>query len=113
MISRQVGTLLCQRQSYLKTSEQVVVSCIREDERFAVILDDTILFPTGGGQPCDRGHLNDVPITECTRKGLEAVHYCENPFQIGEKVTVKLDWSRRFDAMQQHSGQVHYYLLSI
>ena len=40
------------------------------------------------------------------RKGLTAVHYVDQPLEEGATVTVELDWERRFDHMQQHSGQL-------
>uniref|UniRef100_A0A023F7Z2 Putative metal-dependent hydrolase n=1 Tax=Triatoma infestans TaxID=30076 RepID=A0A023F7Z2_TRIIF len=72
---------------------------------FEVILEDTILFPEGGGQPCDYGILNDIPVIQVVRRGSEAVHYVEKPIKEGEQVLLKVDWERRLDHMQQHSGQ--------
>jgi misacylated tRNA(Ala) deacylase len=100
-----------------------VVSCVKiEDEknsnsRYEVILEDTILFPEGGGQPCDFGYLNDKYVTNVIRKGAIAVHYVEaeeKPFETGLVVQQKVDWERRTDNMQQHSGnKQHIRMLSI
>lgn len=78
-----------------------------ELQGFNVILDDTILFPEGGGQPCDYGTLNEKPVRSVIRKGSEAIHFVEHPepFANGESVQQKIDWKRRLDHMQQHSGQ--------
>ncbi|XP_068162369.1 alanyl-tRNA editing protein Aarsd1-like [Antennarius striatus] len=72
---------------------------------FNIKLQDTILFPEGGGQPDDHGLLGDVPVLRVIRQGADALHFVSSPLQEGQEVTVKLDWDRRFDHMQQHSGQ--------
>ena len=58
-------------------------------------------------QPCDFGTLNEKPVRSVIRKGSEAIHFVEHkdPFAIGESVRQKIDWNRRLDHMQQHSGQ--------
>ncbi|XP_069012011.1 alanyl-tRNA editing protein Aarsd1-like isoform X2 [Embiotoca jacksoni] len=72
---------------------------------FTVKLQDTILFPEGGGQPDDHGLIGDVPVLRVTRQGAEAVHFVSSSLEVGQEVQVKVDWERRFDHMQQHSGQ--------
>ncbi|XP_025056522.1 alanyl-tRNA editing protein Aarsd1 [Alligator sinensis] len=72
---------------------------------FYVGLQDTILFPEGGGQPDDRGLIEDIPVLRVTRQGAEALHFVQTPLEPGSEVLLSLDWDRRFDHMQQHSGQ--------
>ncbi|EHB10751.1 Alanyl-tRNA synthetase domain-containing protein 1 [Heterocephalus glaber] len=72
---------------------------------FQVVLEDTLLFPEGGGQPDDRGMIDNVPVLRVTRRGAEADHFTETPLAPGSRVQVHVDWERRFDHMQQHSGQ--------
>ncbi|XP_050571501.1 alanyl-tRNA editing protein Aarsd1 isoform X3 [Cygnus atratus] len=72
---------------------------------FQVVLEDTILFPEGGGQPDDRGLIGDVPVLRVTRRGPEAIHFVQTALEPGAAVLLSLDWERRFDHMQQHSGQ--------
>ncbi|XP_050767826.1 putative protein PTGES3L isoform X1 [Gymnogyps californianus] len=72
---------------------------------FQVVLEDTILFPEGGGQPDDRGLIGDVPVLRVTRRGPEAIHFVQAALEPGAEVLLSLDWERRFDHMQQHSGQ--------
>lgn len=74
---------------------------------FNVVCEDTILFPEGGGQPCDYGTINGQPVRSVLRKGSTAVHFVESDscFEEGAEVQQRLDWSRRLDHMQQHSGQ--------
>ncbi|KAJ3095314.1 Alanyl-tRNA editing protein Aarsd1 [Phlyctochytrium planicorne] len=118
-----VGRLLCQRQPLLKSTTATIVS-IKPSEpapdasskasdaspakpRLDVVLGDTILFPTGGGQPNDLGSIGGVPVVDVVRKGLQCVHVVEDgeALKEGEEVEVLLDWGRRWDHMQQHSGQ--------
>lgn len=58
-------------------------------------------------QPCDHGWINEKAVLDVQRKGAEAYHFVESevPFVVGESVTSKIDWNRRHDHMQQHSGQ--------
>lgn len=83
-----------------------MVSCDQvEPGKFDVICEDTILFPEGGGQPWDTGALNGHPVRSVVRKGSQAIHRVDTEFKAGESVVQKLDWDRRQDHMQQHSGQ--------
>lgn len=62
------------------------------------------MFPEGGGQPWDTGFINDIPVDQVIRKGNEAVMHTPKPLNVGEEVTQKVNWVRRLDHMQQHSG---------
>jgi Ser-tRNA(Ala) deacylase AlaX len=62
------------------------------------------LFPEGGGQPCDTGFIDQVAVVNVQRHKLAHVHYTASPIAQG-RVDLKVDWSRRWDHMQQHSGQ--------
>ncbi|KAM8837562.1 alanyl-tRNA editing protein Aarsd1 isoform 2-T2 [Spinachia spinachia] len=107
----------CQRDSYLTEFVTRVVSCSPAEltheaggkkataKGFNVRLLDTILFPEGGGQPDDRGLIGDVPVLRVTRQGPDAVHFVASPVEVGQEARVTVDWARRFDHMQQHSGQ--------
>ncbi|XP_046531361.1 alanyl-tRNA editing protein Aarsd1 [Equus quagga] len=72
---------------------------------FQVVLEDTLLFPEGGGQPDDHGTIDGVPVLRVTRRGAQADHFTQTPLTPGREVQVRVDWERRFDHMQQHSGQ--------
>jgi len=79
-------------------------------ERWAVILDRTAFYPEGGGQPADRGTLNDLPVLDVQKKGEEICHYLAEPLPEGTAVEGTMvqgtiDWARRFEFMQQHTGQ--------
>uniref|UniRef100_A0AAR5P3S8 Threonyl/alanyl tRNA synthetase SAD domain-containing protein n=1 Tax=Dendroctonus ponderosae TaxID=77166 RepID=A0AAR5P3S8_DENPD len=106
----------CQSDSFLKEFSAKVISCDKAvgadnkkdanvKELYEVILEDTILFPEGGGQPCDYGFLNAIPVNKVVRKGDKAIHIIHEPLPIGSEVKQTINWDRRFDHMQQHSGQ--------
>jgi misacylated tRNA(Ala) deacylase len=115
MSQSQVGRLACQLNSKLQSLQTIVMACNQnkgkagELEEFSIILKDTILFPTGGGQPNDLGFLladnESIEVFDCIRVGMDAVHITRKPLTPGISVEIKLDWKRRFDHMQQHSGQ--------
>jgi len=68
------------------------------------ILSDTILYPEGGGQPADRGAINGVAVLDVQKIDGEVRHFIASPLLPGP-AKVQLDWARRFDHMQQHTGQ--------
>ncbi|ODV83656.1 hypothetical protein CANARDRAFT_29873 [[Candida] arabinofermentans NRRL YB-2248] len=133
MASTVVGALACQRDSYLKSFATKVISCRVQKpepaaasagkkkskteqatvpkELYEVELEDTILFPEGGGQPSDTGVLicangeKKLNVGYIKRDGLKAIHVLEEPLEVGDSVQMTLDWNRRFDHMQQHTGQ--------
>ncbi|WP_019155717.1 alanyl-tRNA editing protein [Robertmurraya massiliosenegalensis] len=73
--------------------------------RWYIILNETAFYPTGGGQPCDLGTLNGVRVLEVEETEEEIRHYVEERLENIGKVKGEIDWSRRFDHMQQHAGQ--------
>lgn len=91
--------------AHLREFSARVVSCEREKERFAVVLDQTAFYPEGGGQPGDTGALDGVRVLDTHARGGEVVHYCDGPLEPGSSVRGTIDWARRFDYMQQHSGE--------
>jgi alanyl-tRNA synthetase len=84
--------------------ETEVVSGGEEHGHRYVVLADTILYPEGGGQPADRGTIGGVPVLDVRKVGGEVRHFLAAPVPPG-RVTAELDWARRFDHMQQHTGQ--------
>ncbi len=86
-----------------------VLSCESAGEAWKIVLDQTAFYPEGGGQPADHGVLKtggrEVPVTDVHEKNGQVVHTCPAPLEPGTMVTGLLDWARRFDHMQQHSGE--------
>ena len=72
-----------------------------------LVLDRTLFFPEGGGQPADTGYLNDCPVRDVQIVEGEIRHYIVllSSLREGDEVTGQIDWERRFDLMQQHSGE--------
>lgn len=71
----------------------------------AVVLNQTLFYPTAGGQPHDTGLLNSIPVVDVMEnEEKEIVHVLDSPID-GTAVEGQIDWQRRFDHMQQHSGQ--------
>lgn len=70
----------------------------------AVVLDQTLFYPESGGQPCDKGHINDIPVLKVFEEGEKIVHVLAQDIK-ADRITGIIDWDTRFDHMQQHSGQ--------
>ena len=94
---------------YLREFPATVLSCEAAGEAWKVVLDQTAFYPEGGGQPADHGVLKtaggEIPVTGVHEKNGAVVHTCAAPAEPGTVVTGVLDWARRFDHMQQHSGE--------
>lgn len=71
-----------------------------------VVLDETTFYPTGGGQPCDLGHLNNIAVIDVEEVDGKLLHRLSEPMP-ADTVSIygRIDWQRRFDHMQQHTGQ--------
>ena len=78
-----------------------------EDSDLLVTLDQTIFFPGGGGQSCDLGTIDGIPVTEVFEDENGEVWHkvSETSLQVGQEVKLTLDWPRRFDNMQRHCGE--------
>ena len=89
--------------SHLKSFSAQVLSCTRVEGGWEVILDATAFYPTGGGQECDLGTLGGARVLDVKERGEAVVHLCDAPLEGSVEGTI--DWARRFDHMQQHSGE--------
>src|SRR3982074_2206626 len=69
-----------------------------------LVLKETAFYPTSGGQPFDLGSLNGTPVVEVVEEDGDIVHVLSSPIDSSE-VEGQIDWPRRFDHMQQHTGQ--------
>ncbi len=86
---------------------QVIANSERVSGWTAVTLDRTAFYPTGGGQPSDTGTLNGLRVVECIDDAEEGVlHVIQGRApEVGTVVKGRIDWLRRLDHMQQHTGQ--------
>ncbi len=83
-----------------------VVSIEQRDGAAEVVLDRTLFYPEGGGQPADRGRLGAARVVDVQEERGEIRHRLDGPTPaVGEDVEGEVDFERRFDHMQQHSGQ--------
>ena len=92
--------------SYLKECDAVVVAV--KDEKY-VVLDQTVFYPKGGGQPCDTGKIisgNEVyNVVYVGKFSGEISHEVDRPnLKAGERVHCVLDWDRRYRLMRSHTA---------
>ena len=96
---------------YLRAFDATVARLDRRDDRLLVTLDRTAFYPTSGGQPFDTGRLGALTVVEAVDEDDGTVTHVtelktENvELKTGDLVHGEIDWARRFDHMQQHSGQ--------
>lgn len=90
--------------SYLREFEARVLRCEATRDTFKVYLDQTAFYPASGGQPTDLGTLAGAEVLEVVDEGDEIAHIVRQA-PPGESVHGVIDWARRFDHMQQHTGQ--------
>ena len=91
---------------YVRTFRCTVASCEESKKgTWLVTLDQTGFYPEGGGQPSDTGTLNGIPVLHVQEKGSQIFHELESPLEPGTQAEGILDWQRRYDNMQQHTGE--------
>jgi len=93
-----------ERDPYATALETRVLRTGAEQGRPFATLEDTILYPEGGGQPADHGTLNGIAVVDVQKRDGEIHHYLAAPVVEGP-ASLELEWTRRFDHMQQHTGQ--------
>lgn len=91
--------------SQLREFTATVLRCEAVKGGWEVTLDATVFYPEGGGQPCDLGTLNDANVLDVQQRGEEIIHMCDKALEAGSTVSGCIDWDRRFDLMQQHTGE--------
>ncbi len=82
-----------------------VTDCRPRENGYLITLEQTAFYPEGGGQLCDMGTLNGIPVTAVREQDGQVVHLCREALAVGQAVTGQIDWQRRFDQMQQHTGE--------
>ena len=90
---------------YQTTFSARVLTCKPSKGGCLVTLDRTAFYPEGGGQPADHGVLGGVTVTDVHEKDGVIFHTCDKVVEPGSTVEGSIDWTRRFDHMQQHSGE--------
>ena len=90
---------------YLSRFTARVLSCEQAGESWRISLDATAFYPEGGGQAGDTGTLGGVRVLDTQEEGEAVVHFCAAPLETGAVVEGIIDFDRRFDLMQQHTGE--------
>jgi alanyl-tRNA synthetase len=86
--------------------DAIVESCDARDGRIEVVLDRTAFYPPSGGQPFDTGRLGEARVVDVfEREDGAVVHVLDRALDVGASVRGDVDWLRRFDHIQQHTGQ--------
>jgi alanyl-tRNA synthetase len=101
---------VCQIDAYKRESLSRVISQVQNaDSTFSVTLEDCIFYPEGGGQPRDYGFVDGVPILDVAKSNEDGKYLAvklPSPLEREKKeVNCVVDWSRRYDFMQQHTAQ--------
>ncbi len=91
--------------AFLRQFDAAVLDCAADKKAWQVVLDRTAFYPEGGGQGADHGTLGGVNVLDVHEKDGVIYHTCDGPLTVGGTVTGQIDWQRRFDHMQQHSGE--------
>jgi alanyl-tRNA synthetase len=86
--------------------DATVAGCAAAGDRFDVVLDRTAFYPESGGQPCDTGVLGPARVLDVQDDDAGVIHHATDaPLAPGSLVRGRIDWPRRLDHMQQHTGQ--------
>jgi len=93
-----------QLDSFLTELETEVIEVGRDEGRIFAITVDTVFYPEGGGQPADHGTMGGVEVIDVKKADGATRHYLNAELPLGP-VRQTLDWTRRFDHMQQHTAQ--------
>lgn len=91
--------------SHLREFDATVVACEPVDGHFRVELDRTAFFPEEGGQSCDAGVLGETDVLYVSENDGIVFHDLAEPLTVGSKIHGKIDWTRRFHNMQNHTGE--------
>ena len=92
------------RDAYLTTLDTRIINTGISKGREWAVLDDTIIYPEGGGQPADTGTINGIAVSDVITVDGVIRHLLESPVEPGP-AHLELDWPRRWDHMQQHTAQ--------
>ncbi len=104
-MTKRNSTKLYHQDSYLREFEAQILEIRATGKGRAVLLDQTAFYPESGGQPADMGFLDQTAVLDVQENELgEILHYVDTDLPVG-MVNGRLDWTRRYDHMQQHTGQ--------
>lgn len=91
---------------YLVEFDAVVREVGPQNDRWKIVLDRTAFYPTSGGQPFDTGTIDEATVIDVFEQEDGTIgHLVDRELETNSRVRGHVDWSRRFDHMQQHTGQ--------
>ncbi|WP_433946916.1 alanyl-tRNA editing protein [Paenibacillus sp. SN-8-1] len=90
--------------AYITKWETSISQVLEREEGLYITLEETGFYPHGGGQPCDLGWIQEIPVLDVILEEDTILHKLERRPE-GNWVSCRVDWNRRFDHMQHHSGQ--------
>ena len=93
------------KDSFLKEFKADIVSYKEDNEEYHLVLDKTAFYPEGGGQPADRGTIASSRVKYVYEEDDNVYHIVDELPKNKNNLNCKIDWERRFDLMQQHTGQ--------
>jgi len=98
---------LFENNPYQQKGKAEIISLIpAKDNHTKIVLDQTIFYPTGGGQPHDKGYISNLPVVDVMKEEGVIYHLVKGELSKDlREVELSLNWERRFDHMQQHTGQ--------
>ncbi len=91
--------------SFLTEFTARALSCEKSKNGWEVQLDRTAFYPEGGGQPSDHGTLGGAAVSDVRERDGVIYHTCDRALEVGSQTAGTIDFQRRFDFMQQHSGE--------
>lgn len=103
--ANQMTKKLYYENAYRTTFTGKVIGCELGKEGYEVVLDKTAFYPEGGGQPADCGTLDRANVSYVFIKEEVIYHVVDQALEVGKIVEGRIDFNRRFDLMQQHSGE--------
>ena len=96
---------LYEKNPYKKSFRADVEKIEKKDNKYYVILNKTYFYPEGGGQPSDKGKIDGKEVQYVYKKDNDIIHLLKDKPDNEKDLLCEVDWSRRFDLMQQHTGQ--------
>ncbi len=91
--------------SYIREFKATVISCVKTEKLFRIVLDKTAFFPEGGGQKADTGFIGNEKVLDVQEIDGEIYHFVENELKVSCEYNCEINWEQRFFRMQSHSGE--------
>jgi alanyl-tRNA synthetase len=96
---------LYEKDPYKKKFRANLTSIEEKNSKYQVTLDKTYFYPEGGGQPSDKGKINGIDVNYVYKEKDKVIHIIDKKPSKEKDLTCEIDWERRYDLMQQHTGQ--------